>query len=1478
MARAVAINLIGRDVSLSKTLQGAGKKFTDLRKTIEHANRRQREAMETMATGATVAGTALVAGFGLAVKATMDFDSAMSNVGAVSNASAKDMEALRKAALKAGADTKYSATEAAKAEAELAKVGISTADIMGGALTGSLSLAAAGQLDLEEAAVLAGQSMKIFNLEGKDVGRVADTLAAGANKSAADVHQLGESLRAGGNTAAQFGLGLEDTVGVLAAFSDNALIGSDAGTSLKTMLMHLANPTMKTQGLMEELGISAYDVNGNFVGMADLAEQLRTKLSGLSQQQRDQAIAQIFGSDAMRGAAILYKLGAKGVEEYTQAVSDQGAAARVASKNMDNLAGDVEQLKGSIETALINGGSAATGSLRTLVQWADNAVDAFNKLPGPVQGGAVAVSGIAGAALLAVGGFVYLVPKIAEVRGAMTTLGITADTLKVKLATLGKAALWITAIAGTLSAVNSWRDSLQGAAQTTDDLTQSLDELARTGKMTGAMADQWTGLFHGAEEAPKRFADAIREVGDPTLWERAISHPVDSMADALPFLDGGFQKLAEKVHGVDVSLAQMAKSGNLEQAKAAFTQITKQAQDAGVPLDKLKEVFPEYTSAAGSSVAKTAAAATAQQRLAEKANASAEAMRDARTQVEWFNQAAADAEEAQINFEESLDDAASRLKENGRTLDVNTEKGRSNRNILREMAHSAASVAEKVFDETGSVDDANAAFKTNVDRMKGVLTHAGFTKKEVKEIINAYLKVPKQMRGMASDVESALNKIKKKRQVVIGVLAQGDLIGYKLPGGKSVGVMGGKSPIGMAIGGEVPMMPGASRHKDSVHALLRVGEHVWTPEEVAKVGGQQKMLQLRKAVMTGQVQLERFATGGAVGYPKPAASTSMGNLGVFTKAVNTHYNAIANQVGKDLSAYLNKVWGGPGKKAVRAARSQIGLPYSWGGGGPHGPSYGFAQGAGIRGFDCCMTPDTLVQTTSGPKRIIDVTAGDEVYTWKNGNLGRNRVVARSEPRRQMTYRLRTNRRSVDASANHPFLVVRTTPYEFGGKPVTAYTEWVRLEHLKPGDKLVTLQSLPDDGAMPDDRWLSDPDYLWLLGAMFGDGSLSKAKRSRVYLCLYGENRARAQETLQRLIGKTAVEHPTHGMYWHDMALAAALRRDGLALRSTERTIPAAVWTLPHKLIEAFLDGYTTADGHVVAGKNRAASFTYAAANRPLIEQVRNLHLVLGHNAAPVREMKRTPGPIIIKGKEVVNPRPLWGFYVTAGSTRRAVAITRTAALLEMFGDSHFMPEKVLSITELEVNDTYDIEVEGAHNFIANGVVAHNSSLMQYGWYKATGKVIPRTTYSQYPWTRYTSSPKPGDLGFMNFSSSRGLPEHVVMKSDKPHRIIEAPHTGAYVREVAARPAHWGRPPIARAMGGPVRPGQTYLVGERRPELLRVGASGHITPTTAAGGAQVVEVRLVLDGRADSEMLRMLRKMVRVQGGGDVQVALGNGRR
>jgi TP901 family phage tail tape measure protein len=348
------------------------------------------------------AGLGLVAaGIGYAAYRGAEFDSAMSQVQAASQASASEMSQLRDAAVDLGSKTQYSAEEAAQGITEMAKAGVQTADILGGGLAGALNLAAAGQISVAEAAETGATALSVFKLEGSQMSHVADLLAAGAGKAQGSVSDLGQALNQSALIASQTGLSVEDTAGALALFASNGLIGSDAGTSFKTMLQALTPNSNQAAKAMEAIGFSAYDAQGNFVGLESVADQLKDGLSGLTEEQRANTLETIFGSDAVRAAAVLYKEGANGVTEWANKVNDSGYAQRQAAQLTDNLKGDLERLGGAFDAAATSAGSNLQGPLREVVQLLTGLVD--------IGGGAINIIGeIPGPVMLAVGAFTAL--------------------------------------------------------------------------------------------------------------------------------------------------------------------------------------------------------------------------------------------------------------------------------------------------------------------------------------------------------------------------------------------------------------------------------------------------------------------------------------------------------------------------------------------------------------------------------------------------------------------------------------------------------------------------------------------------------------------------------------------------------------------------------------------------------------------------------------------------------------------------------------------------------------------------------------------------------------------------------------------------------------------------------------------------------------------------------------------------------------
>ena len=421
----MALGGVTRSISIALSLatQGFNAGLNSASGALNNFSASSNASLTSVGIAAGATSAALLAGFGVAVNAAMGFESAMSEVAAVSGATGKEFDALRQQALDLGADTQFSATEVAKAQAELIKAGVSTADVMGGALKGSLDLAAAASIDVGQAAEITSNLLNTFELSGREASHVADVLAASANKSAADVSDMGLAMKQTGTAAQLTGMDLEETAAALSIFANAGVKGSDAGTSLKTMLLRLNPTTDAATTAMEKYGLSFVDAEGNFVDMADVAEQLQDRLSDLGDAQRAQVLQTIFGQDAIRAATLLYNEGGEGMAEWTEKVDDAGYAAEVARIRMDNLAGDVEKLGGSIDTVLIQAGSEANGVMRMMAQTSTDVVNGIGNMPDGFSQVGIGATALTIGVTAAVGGLGTFIPMARNVKGALDGMG-----------------------------------------------------------------------------------------------------------------------------------------------------------------------------------------------------------------------------------------------------------------------------------------------------------------------------------------------------------------------------------------------------------------------------------------------------------------------------------------------------------------------------------------------------------------------------------------------------------------------------------------------------------------------------------------------------------------------------------------------------------------------------------------------------------------------------------------------------------------------------------------------------------------------------------------------------------------------------------------------------------------------------------------------------------------------------------------------
>ena len=701
-------------------------------------------------------------------------------------------------------------------------------------MKGSLDLAAAGELGVGEAAEIAATALTQFNLAGADVPHVADVLAAGAGKAQGSVADLSQALKQSGLVASQMGLDLEETVGSLSAFASAGLIGSDAGTSLRTMLLRLANPAKESKDLMDELGIAAYDAGGQFVGMEALAGQLQARLGDLTQAQRDQALAQIFGSDAIRAANVLFKQGADGIGDWIEKVDDAGYAAETAELRMDNLTGDLEKLGGAFDTALIKSGSAANDALRGLVQGVTNAVDAFGKAPEGVQATVLAVGGITAAVGLAGGAFLLAVPKVVAFKAALATMSPAAQRAAGVLGSIGKAAGVIAGLGVAVSVLDKIANSGRNAAVGIEQVTKALNDNdldAGFSKIGGDVSD---------------FASAL-ELVEGSSFNAAMERIGEGLGSVLG-ITGQVTEARQQFETLGEALGQMVADGNAAGAERLFKKIADEAKKQGIEVDKVKDLMPAYAEALAAADNQQAKAADTSGDLTEgledvgAAAEDAQAKLDAVTEsIRGFGDTQLSVNDANRRVQQSLDDFTAKLEENGATLDLNEQAGRDNSAALDEIARAYIEAAAATVDNTKKQEDAIPIIQQGRDEIIKAGEAAGLSKEEAEKYADALGLIPSEVattitadtNPARAALDSLLAEYNNRSISLRAYTERADSIGSTVPrkDGGIIPHLAGGSPTWWEDG--VVSGPGGPRD-DRVRAMLSPGEFVVNADATKK--------------------------------------------------------------------------------------------------------------------------------------------------------------------------------------------------------------------------------------------------------------------------------------------------------------------------------------------------------------------------------------------------------------------------------------------------------------------------------------------------------------------------------------------------------------------------------------------------------------------------------------------------------------------
>ena len=343
------------------------------------------QKMETIGNSIAGAGkkmmsvTTVIGGVGVAaVKTAADFDSAMSQVAAVSGATGKDFDTLRNKAREMGAKTKFSATEAAEAMNYMAMAGWKTEDMLDG-IEGVMNLAAASGEDLATTSDIVTDALTAFGLSAKDSGHFADILAAASSNANTNVSMMGETFKYCAPIAGALGFSAEDTAEAIGLMANAGIKSSQAGTALRTIMNNLAGDVKISGKAIGDVTIATTNADGSMRDLSDILADCRSAFGNLTESEKAQAAESLVGKNAMSGFLALMNAGQGDIDKLSSAIDNcDGSAEKMAMTMQDNLAGQLTILKSQLQELAISFGDILMPAIRSIVSNLQGFVDKLN--------------------------------------------------------------------------------------------------------------------------------------------------------------------------------------------------------------------------------------------------------------------------------------------------------------------------------------------------------------------------------------------------------------------------------------------------------------------------------------------------------------------------------------------------------------------------------------------------------------------------------------------------------------------------------------------------------------------------------------------------------------------------------------------------------------------------------------------------------------------------------------------------------------------------------------------------------------------------------------------------------------------------------------------------------------------------------------------------------------------------------------------
>lgn len=509
--------------------------------------------------------TAPIAGVGIAaVKTAADYESAMSNVQAITGATGDDFKKLTQLGKDLGASTAWSAQECAEAMQYTGMAGWTAKENVDG-LKGILDLASASGTDLARTSDIMTDAISAFGYKASDSAKFADVMTKACTSANVSVDTLGESYKYCGAICGTMGYSIDEVTTSLAVMGNMGIKGSQAGTALKNAISNMAAPTKNMKAAMDDLGISIVNQDGSMKSWGDVIKNLQGSFKGLTQDQQAAYAKQLFGKESMAGMLAIINTSTSDYNALADSIKNSGGAANDAAQTqLNNLNGQLTLLKSALEGAAITIGDKLLPYIKNAVGWVQKATDWFNGLSDAQVSMIMKFAGIAaaiGPALLIFGKLVSTVGKVYSTFGKVTAAIAKAGGV-IGLIT-SPAGIVIAVLAGVAAAafliIKNW-DKIKPVVMKVKDAFIGVMPTIKQAVMNGisAIMPIITALISTFKEVLPKAINAAKSV--IAAIAPVIKTVVNTISTIVPVIAKTFVSVAQKLTPVVKTIANIVKA------------------------------------------------------------------------------------------------------------------------------------------------------------------------------------------------------------------------------------------------------------------------------------------------------------------------------------------------------------------------------------------------------------------------------------------------------------------------------------------------------------------------------------------------------------------------------------------------------------------------------------------------------------------------------------------------------------------------------------------------------------------------------------------------------------------------------------------------------------------------------------------------------------------------------------------------------